>query len=59
MESAMTHGIRILSALIAAMALAVAAGPGQAANDRGSVQGVVTDASGQPISAGQRKIPSQ
>ena len=45
----MTNVVQILAAATAAMATLIAAQPGQAASTRGSVQGVVSDPSGQPI----------
>ena len=45
----MTYRSRILAAAIAVAAATVTFQPVQAAPDRGSVQGVVTDASGQPV----------
>jgi virginiamycin B lyase len=45
----MMRRTRILAAGIATAAMLVALQPGQAASDRGSVQGIVRDASGQPV----------
>jgi virginiamycin B lyase len=52
----MTHRSRNLAAGIAFAAALVATSAVQAANDRGSVQGVVNDASGQPVAGAFVKL---
>jgi len=52
----MTYRTRILAAAIAAPAIVVGLHAGQAATDRGSVQGIVTDASGQPVTGAFVKL---
>src|SRR5882757_6427805 len=51
-----TSGIRHLAIGIAACAMLIAAPSAQAADERGSVQGVVTNASGQPVSGAFVKL---